>query len=63
MTDLGTPPVRRVEMYLCDPCLDGEGGECHVPGCSFWMSAAPVGVPLRERQLVTVFDGHGGEDQ
>lgn len=46
-------PVRLVQLYLCDPCLDGEGEECHTPGCSLWMHPAP-GHPVRESQGVTI---------
>jgi len=28
---------------MCKPCLDGDGGECHTPGCFFWMQAGPHG--------------------
>lgn len=30
-----------VTLTLCDFCLDGAGGECHVPGCALWMNRAP----------------------
>jgi hypothetical protein len=36
-------PVRRIELWVCDLCLAGEGGECHVPGCAFWCHDAPTG--------------------
>lgn len=26
---------------ICSACLDGEGGECHTPGCILWISRAP----------------------
>lgn len=48
-------PVRLVQLWLCDPCLDGKGGECHTPGCSLWMRAAPD-LPVREQPGVTVRD-------
>jgi hypothetical protein len=47
--------VRTVTLWLCDLCLDGAGGECHVPGCSLWMNRAPD-IPLRRNQGVTVHD-------
>lgn len=31
---------------ICSACLDGEGGECHTPGCVFWINRAPD-IPLR----------------
>ena len=42
----GTPavtevPLRTVTLTLCVPCLAGEGGECHSPGCALWMNRAP----------------------
>lgn len=30
-----------INVPVCRRCLDGEGGECHMPGCSFWMHLAP----------------------
>jgi hypothetical protein len=44
--------VLRVAVSLCELCLDGVGGECHVPGCALWMKAAPD-VPLN-RDLIEV---------
>lgn len=35
------PELRRISLWLCDLCLDGEGGECHVPGCSLYLNRAP----------------------
>jgi hypothetical protein len=43
MTDLESIPVRRIQVWVCDLCLAGEGGECHVPGCAFWCHDAPTG--------------------
>ncbi len=30
---------------VCGLCREGAGGECHVPGCAFWMNRAPD-IPL-----------------
>jgi len=27
---------------VCARCEAGEGGECHTPGCSFWMHDGPT---------------------
>jgi hypothetical protein len=37
--------VKRVLLHICGACLRGKGGECHTPGCAFWMNRAPD-VPL-----------------
>lgn len=34
-------PLQEVTLTLCQPCLDGEGGQCHSPGCALWMTRAP----------------------
>jgi hypothetical protein len=39
-------PLRRLVFYVCDLCLDGAGGECHVPGCTYWLNDAPTGDTL-----------------
>lgn len=35
-------------LHICDLCLDGAGGECHVPGCILWINRAPD-LPIREQ--------------
>jgi hypothetical protein len=42
------PQLHRVTLTICDLCLDGAGGECHVPGCAMWISAAPD-IPIRDK--------------
>jgi hypothetical protein len=46
-------PVQIVQLWMCDPCLDGVGDECHTPGCSLWMHNAPR-PGLRGSQGVTI---------
>jgi hypothetical protein len=33
--------LNRVELVICDLCLDGTGGVCNVPGCAFCRKTAP----------------------
>lgn len=40
------PEVHTVQIPMCDLCLDGAGGECHTPGCIFWINRAPD-LPIR----------------
>lgn len=35
------PTVSRYEIYLCELCIKGVGGECHTPGCALFLSRAP----------------------
>lgn len=39
--------------YICEPCLDGKGGECHTPGCVLWLNRAP------DLQLRSNLEDHG----
>jgi hypothetical protein len=39
---------------VCTQCLDGAGGECHAPGCIFWINRAPD-IPIRR----TLAEVHG----
>jgi hypothetical protein len=39
------PVVRSYRIRLCDLCIAGAGGECHVPGCAMFLNRAPD-VPL-----------------
>lgn len=34
-------------VYICSLCLDGAGGECHMPGCVMWINQAPD-LPIRQ---------------
>jgi hypothetical protein len=52
--------VHLVQLHLCDLCLDGAGGQCHVPGCSLWLNRAPD-IALRGNPGVTITDEDGGE--
>lgn len=37
--------LHQVTLTLCSLCLNGEGGQCHTPGCALWLKAAPD-IPL-----------------
>jgi hypothetical protein len=37
----GEVRVRHVKIRICELCLTGKGGECHVPGCALWLNRAP----------------------
>lgn len=43
--DPGEDELQTVTLNVCALCLRGSGGECHTPGCAFWMNRAPD-IPL-----------------
>lgn len=42
VSDLREPRVLSVTMSICELCLTGHGGHCHVPACAFCGSRAPA---------------------
>lgn len=38
--------LKAIEVNICPYCLNGAGGECHYPGCVYWMKDAPTGALL-----------------
>lgn len=43
-------------VQVCGRCCAGLGGECHTPGCAFWVHDAPTSQLLPETDA-------GGEDR
>lgn len=41
MNEKNEPKLTAVTVVLCNLCLDGKGGECHVPGCAMYLNRAP----------------------
>lgn len=41
MTNTPEPELHLVTLVLCNLCMNGEGGECHTPGCALWLNRAP----------------------
>lgn len=48
-------PVRLVRLQLCDLCIDGQGEQCHTPGCALWLNRPPDH-PIRESLSVVAAD-------
>lgn len=42
MSDQPNPIVHRVAINLCEPCLNGEGKECHTPECAAFLHAVDL---------------------
>lgn len=36
------PALYTFQVTVCRPCLKGDEGECHSPGCTFWVCPAPT---------------------
>lgn len=53
---MAEPTLHRVILTMCSACLDGEGDQCHTPGCALIRSRCPD-LPLRDRPDVESIDG------
>lgn len=56
-SEVGETDVKmfKVELALCGLCMNGDGGECHSPGCALWINRGPD-VPLHGNPLVKIID-------
>lgn len=52
--------LKRVIIVLCEACLNGEGEECHTPGCAMYIHDSP-GFPIAP-ELYAVTDEWDSED-
>jgi hypothetical protein len=51
------PSLVQIEITICTLCLAGAEGECHVPGCWFWMCPAITAEQaerIRDRAFVEI---------
>lgn len=51
--------LKRVEITICEACLDGEGDECHTPGCALYLHS--VDLPIAP-EMYKVIDEYDGQD-
>jgi hypothetical protein len=53
--------LRRVSVEICQPCIDGEPGTCHVPGCLFcrWNTNEIGPLLTHMRYMITYLDEKG----
>lgn len=45
--------LKKIEIIICDDCLNGVGFECHTPGCALFMHR--VDLPI-DKRLYKVID-------
>ena len=48
--------IRRVEIPICQKCLDGAGGECHTPGCAFFLHQMDTLPIIREMYIIRAIE-------
>ncbi len=34
--------IKKIEIWLCELCLNGEGEECHTPGCALFLHSVDL---------------------
>lgn len=53
---MSEPTLHRVVLTLCSSCIDGEGQQCHTPGCALIRNRCPD-FPVRDSCDVESIDG------
>lgn len=48
--------IKRVEMLVCEACLDGVGDECHTPGCAMFMHRVDLPFHADSYRTVDAFE-------
>jgi hypothetical protein len=52
--------LKTIEIRICDQCLNGEGKECHTPGCALFLHT--VDLPIHP-ELYRVIHEEDDNDQ
>jgi hypothetical protein len=52
--------LKTIQIQICQPCLDGEGAECHTPGCALWLHR--VDLPIDPMVYEVIQEVDIGED-
>ena len=48
--------IKRVILNICKPCLNGEGQECHTPGCALYMHSVDLPINQELYEIVDEWD-------
>lgn len=44
--------LNRIVITVCQRCLDGEGDECHTPGCALWMHRVDIPIDRKAYRVL-----------
>ena len=54
--------VKRITISICEYCLNGEGKECHTPGCALFLHRVDLPITPELYEVIEVFEfGDHGE--
>ncbi len=48
--------LKTVELMICEACLNGEGQECHTPGCALWLHRVDLPIDPEVYAVKTEFE-------
>ena len=51
--------IKRIVINICEACLDGEGQECHTPGCALFLHK--VDLPIASDLYIILDEYEEGE--
>jgi hypothetical protein len=47
--------LKKIEITICQACLDGVGSECHTPGCALWLHKVDLSIDPNLYRVIKVW--------
>jgi hypothetical protein len=54
--------LKTIKITICEPCLNGEGQECHTPGCAMWLHRIDLPFDPEVYEVIETMDEYEGVD-
>jgi hypothetical protein len=48
--------LKRINILICEACLDGKGQECHTPGCALFLHAVDLPIIPELYEIIEVIE-------
>ncbi len=48
--------IKRIQIDICEPCLNGEGEECHTPECALFLHRVDLPIQREMYEVVSEYD-------
>ena len=50
--------IKHISIRICEACLNGEGQECHTPGCALFMHSVDLPIDPGLYQVLDEYEEH-----
>jgi hypothetical protein len=48
--------LKKIEIVICEECLEGHGDECHTAGCALWLHIVDIPIDPLLYDVIDEFD-------